>query len=225
MGVRAIKQNERFVRDESLDFSDDGNRFRGYRYRGLPCSYLRKYGEIYLRLRPSYKHFNNAPDGFDRWFHTNIGYKFYNESANGIAEERFNQSEWEKKNDEIILRIRDMIEGTGKSDWLEFFDKMVSYPGSKVQQMITHNALSDEKEDLLRIKQYPYSTDNDFKIISILKKCSPQNMARRARVCWDWNCENNYQVIASDSMKNALRRDLEKLLTKAGLDPDKILDD
>lgn len=50
-------------------------------------------------------------------------------------------------------------------------------------------------------------------------------MARRARVCWDWNCENNYQVIASDSMKNALRRDLEKLLTKAGLDPDKILDD
>lgn len=50
-----------FTRDEFMDFGDDGNYFKGYNYKGIPVSYLRKYGEIYLSFRLDYlKNPNNA---------------------------------------------------------------------------------------------------------------------------------------------------------------------
>jgi hypothetical protein len=43
-----------FERREDLDFSDDGNRFRGFEYRGMPITTLRADGETYLCIRVDY---------------------------------------------------------------------------------------------------------------------------------------------------------------------------
>ena len=50
-----------FTRDEAMDFGDDGNYFKGYNYKGVPVSYLRQCGEIYLSFRLDYlKNPNNV---------------------------------------------------------------------------------------------------------------------------------------------------------------------
>lgn len=41
-------------RDPQKDFSDDGNRFRFYNYKGLPISYLKDGEDYYLDLRLDY---------------------------------------------------------------------------------------------------------------------------------------------------------------------------
>lgn len=43
-----------FERREDLDFSDDGNHFKGFSYKGLPLSYLKSNGEYYTSLRIDY---------------------------------------------------------------------------------------------------------------------------------------------------------------------------
>ena len=43
-----------FVRRPDLDFSDDGTRFFGYDYRGLPVTYCKADGRYYLYVREDY---------------------------------------------------------------------------------------------------------------------------------------------------------------------------
>ncbi len=40
-----------FIRTPENDFSDDGNRFKAYDYKGIEFSYLKAYGEVYLSGR------------------------------------------------------------------------------------------------------------------------------------------------------------------------------
>ena len=42
------------IRREDLDFSDDGNRFRGYEYAGMPITYLYSDGYYFLSIREDY---------------------------------------------------------------------------------------------------------------------------------------------------------------------------
>lgn len=42
------------VRAPELDFSDDGNRFRGYKVGEMPITYLKDRGQVYLSIRPDY---------------------------------------------------------------------------------------------------------------------------------------------------------------------------
>lgn len=49
--IRGIKG---FERREDLDFSDDGNRFRGFSYKGMPITTLRSHDETYLSIRVDY---------------------------------------------------------------------------------------------------------------------------------------------------------------------------
>lgn len=42
------------VRAPELDFSDDGNRFRGYKVGEMPITYLKDRGQVYLNIRPDY---------------------------------------------------------------------------------------------------------------------------------------------------------------------------
>lgn len=52
--VANIKKIEGMVRREDLDFSDDGNRFRGFSYKGMPITTLRRNDETYLAIRVDY---------------------------------------------------------------------------------------------------------------------------------------------------------------------------
>lgn len=49
--VANIRNIEGMVRREDLDFTDDGNRFRGFSYKGMPITQCRSYGETYLLIR------------------------------------------------------------------------------------------------------------------------------------------------------------------------------
>lgn len=57
-----------FVRREDLDFSDDGNRFRGFSYKGLPITTLYSNGEVYCSIRPDYLRYNGV--SFEMWKET-----------------------------------------------------------------------------------------------------------------------------------------------------------
>lgn len=54
LSVANIRNIVGFERREDLDFTDDGNRFRGFEYRGMPITTLRADGETYLCIRVDY---------------------------------------------------------------------------------------------------------------------------------------------------------------------------
>lgn len=54
LSVANIKKIEGMVRREDLDFSDDGNRFRGFEYKGMPITTLRSDETTYLCIRVDY---------------------------------------------------------------------------------------------------------------------------------------------------------------------------
>lgn len=57
-----------FVRREDLDFSDDGNRFRGFSYKGLPITTLYSDGCVYCDVRPDYLQYKGVP--WEMWKET-----------------------------------------------------------------------------------------------------------------------------------------------------------
>lgn len=54
LSVANIRKYEGFERREDLDFSDDGNRFRGFSYKGMPITTLRTDNTTYLSIRVDY---------------------------------------------------------------------------------------------------------------------------------------------------------------------------
>lgn len=54
LSVANIRKYEGFERREDLDFSDDGNYFRGFSYKGMPITTLRTDDVTYLCIRPDY---------------------------------------------------------------------------------------------------------------------------------------------------------------------------
>lgn len=54
LSVANIKKIEGMVRREDLDFTDDGNRFRGFSYKGMPITTLRSDDTTYLCIRVDY---------------------------------------------------------------------------------------------------------------------------------------------------------------------------
>lgn len=68
---------------EDLDFSDDGNRFKGFSYKGIPMTQCRCYGECYLAIRVDYIH-SRCEFTYDEWRATEE-YKLADE-FNGVSE-------------------------------------------------------------------------------------------------------------------------------------------
>lgn len=83
MNIRFPK--DKIARAERYDFSDDGNSFRGYLYKGtIPITYLRKYGEVFCSIRldylMSYLDYRDSEICYDRF--------------NGVDPDRFNMQEF-----------------------------------------------------------------------------------------------------------------------------------
>lgn len=65
-----VSKNPNFHVREDLNFSDDGNRFRGFDYKGMPITTLRADNETYLSIRVDYLHNNftyNEWRGTEEW--------------------------------------------------------------------------------------------------------------------------------------------------------------
>lgn len=79
--VANIKKIEGMVRREDLDFTDDGNRFRGFEYKGMPITTLRSGDETYLSIRVDYL---DNEFTFNEWIETEE-YQLTHE-FNGVSE-------------------------------------------------------------------------------------------------------------------------------------------
>lgn len=80
-----------FERAPKLNFSDDGNYFFGYAYKGVPVSYLRHEDEIYLTFRLDYMQHDKVENEPDTWKYNgvdveSIDMKELKEYADKIAE-------------------------------------------------------------------------------------------------------------------------------------------
>ena len=76
-----VSKNPNFHVREDLNFSDDGNRFRGFDYKGMPITTLRADNETYLSIRVDYLNNNftyNEWMGTEEW---KLAYEF-----NGVSE-------------------------------------------------------------------------------------------------------------------------------------------
>lgn len=65
-----VSKNPNFHVREDLNFSDDGNRFRGFDYKGMPITTLRADNETYLSIRVDYLNNNftyNEWMGTEEW--------------------------------------------------------------------------------------------------------------------------------------------------------------
>lgn len=76
-----IRNIDGMVRREDLDFTDDGNRFKGFEYKGMPITTLRANGKTYLAVRVDYLENSFT---FNEWFATEE-YKLCDE-FNGVSE-------------------------------------------------------------------------------------------------------------------------------------------
>lgn len=76
-----IRNIDGFERREDLDFTDDGNKFKGYSYKGMPITTIRCKGETCLSVRVDY--LRNKFD-YKTWMQTEE-YKLCNE-FNGVPE-------------------------------------------------------------------------------------------------------------------------------------------
>ena len=54
LSIANIRKFEGFVRREDLDFTDDGNHFKGFSYKGMPITTLRADNITYLCIRVDY---------------------------------------------------------------------------------------------------------------------------------------------------------------------------
>lgn len=76
-----IRNIDGFERREDLDFTDDGNKFKGYSYKGMPITTIRHKDATYLSVRVDYLW--NKFD-YKTWMQTEE-YKLCNE-FNGVYE-------------------------------------------------------------------------------------------------------------------------------------------
>ena len=96
-----IKNIEGMIRREDLDFSDDGNKFRGFEYKGMPITTLRSEDITYLSIRWDYldNEFTNK-----EWHKTEeyeLCHKF-----NGVSE--FDIDELVENLEKVIAKVKEL---------------------------------------------------------------------------------------------------------------------
>lgn len=102
-----IKNYEGFERREDLDFSDDGNYFRGFSYKGMPITTLRSGDTTYLSIRVDYL---NYEDGikftYKDWMKTEE--RHLEDEFNGVYE--FDMDKLIENLEKIIAKVNEMNE-------------------------------------------------------------------------------------------------------------------
>lgn len=94
---------------EDLDFSDDGNRFRGFSYKGMPMTQCRWGGECYLSIRVDYLNTNFT---YREWMETKE-YKLTDE-FNGVSE--FDIEKLIENLEAIIAKVDEMNKAAEAED-------------------------------------------------------------------------------------------------------------
>lgn len=96
-----IRSIDGFERREDLDFTDDGNSFKGYSYKGMPITTIRSRNVTYLSVRVDYLW--NKFD-YKSWMQTEE-YKKCNE-FNGVSE--FDIDKLVENLEKIIAKVNEL---------------------------------------------------------------------------------------------------------------------
>lgn len=113
------------VRDPSNDFSDDGNRFKAYLYKGiLPVTYLRDGDDIYFSI--SFHHIDDINYNDYKKFSTYPKANKYN----GIKESEIDISELTKLLDDAyndVIEFRNNVEPADRDKAKEYYNNYAEY--------------------------------------------------------------------------------------------------
>ena len=99
--VANIRNIEGMVRREDLDFADDGNRFRGFSYKGMPITTLRSDNVTYLSIRVDYL---KNQFTYTEWMNTEE-WKLCNE-FNGVSE--FDMDKLIENLEKVIAKVNEL---------------------------------------------------------------------------------------------------------------------
>ena len=144
-----IKHYEGFERREDLDFSDDGNFFRGFSYKGMPITTLRTGDTTYLCIRPDYL---ETKFTFKSWMQTKE-YILCDE-FNGVSE--FDMDKLVENLEKVIAKVNEMNEAAEAEviDMTEVIDAMLN------EVMMAENIINNFKANFKWYEASSYELAN-----------------------------------------------------------------
>ena len=171
LSIANIRKFENFVRREDLDFTDDGNYFKGFSYKGMPITTLRTDGTTYLSIRVDYL---KNEFTYKEWMQTQE-YKLCRK-FNGVSE--FDIDELVKNIETILSKIDEMnkaaineeIDMTKAkailTDEIEYAEQVVEnfknnfkwYEANEYKLKCLIDYLKSEEQEIKRAKETDFDT-------------------------------------------------------------------
>lgn len=171
LSIANIRKFESFVRREDLDFTDDGNYFRGFSYKGMPITTLRTDDTTYLSIRVDYL---KNEFTYKEWMQTEE-YKLCRK-FNGVSE--FDIDELVKNVEAILTKVAEMNEAAANeeidmtkakvilADEIEYAEQVVEnfknnfkwYEASEYKLRWLIDYLKSEEREIKRAKEIDLDT-------------------------------------------------------------------
>lgn len=177
-----------FVRREDLDFSDDGNRFRGFSYKGLPITTLYSDGCVYCDVRPDYLQYKDVP--WEMWKETEE-YKLC-DKYNGTSE-LIDLEDLANICDRVLAKLDSMVSEMNNMDCSEQKSKVLEVLKKeeaelkefieKAEEFNFFKSFMDDKIsdwDIKNIKDYLSSLKKDYaRIIKMISELRMGLMSKK----------------------------------------------
>lgn len=176
-----IKHYEGFERREDLDFTDDGNYFRCFSYKGLPITTLRTDNTTYLCIRPDYL---ETKFTFKSWMQTKE-YILCDE-FNGVSE--FDMDKLVENLEKVIAKVNEMNDAAEAEviDMTEVVDALFN------EVMMAENIVNNFKVnfkwyeapsyELANLVKYMKSVESDIASVKAIKVSELTNKQKKEMV-------------------------------------------
>ena len=171
LSVANIRKFEGFVRREDLDFTDDGNHFKGFSYKGMPITTLRADNTTYLYIHVDYLENEFT---YEEWMQTEE-YKLCNK-FNGVSE--FDIDELVENIETILAKVAEMNEAAmneeidmtkvkaALANEIEYAEQVVEnfknnfkwYEASEYELKCLIDYLKSEEREIKRAKEMDFDT-------------------------------------------------------------------
>jgi hypothetical protein len=170
LSIANIRKFENFVRREDLDFTDDGNYFKGFSYKGMPITTLRADNTTYLSIRVDYLENEFT---YREWMQTEE-YKLC-DKFNGVSE--FDIDELVENIEVILAKVAEMNKAamneeidmtkakTALANEIEYAEQVVEnfknnfkwYEASEYELKRLINYLKSEEREIKRAKEMDFN--------------------------------------------------------------------
>lgn len=186
LSVANIKKIEGMVRREDLDFSDDGNRFRGFAYKGMPITTLRSDDTTYLCIRVDYL---NTEFTYKEWMKTNE-YHLCDE-FNGVSE--FDVEKLIENLEKVIVKVDEMnAKAAAEEIDMSDVENRVAYEIEMAEEVVENFK-----------KNYKWYEANEYELRNLVRYLkSLEEMIKRAK-SRDFSSMSKYEKRRKNEMLNS----------------------